>query len=71
MSGTIQMAQTLGTAAIAGLGTAVLAWTGDSGSNSALAVIFTLTIFFALTAIPLALRIGTNNTNDKEVQNND
>lgn len=78
MSGTIQMAQTLGTAAIAGVGTAVLAWTGDSGPDAGLAVIFALTAFFALATIPLALRIRTGNgndynydINDKEAQNND
>ncbi|MGN6036667.1 MFS transporter [Brevibacterium casei] len=58
MSGTIQMAQTLGTATIAGLGTAIISWTGEgSGLLSAMTAIFALTGLFALAAIPLAVRI--------------
>lgn len=59
MSGTVQMAQTLGTATIAGVGTAILsALHGADGSPAAgVGAVFALTIAFALAAIPLALRI--------------
>jgi hypothetical protein len=52
MSGTIQVAQTLGTAVIAGVGTAFL-------STTTLAAIFGATARLSLAAIPLALRITT------------
>lgn len=59
MSGTIQMAQTLGTAMIAGVGTAILSALQRAGESPAVGIgaVFTLTIAFALAAIPLALRI--------------
>lgn len=59
MSGTIQMAQTLGTAVSAGVGTAILSGLhGADGSPAAgVGVVFALTISFALGAVPLALRI--------------
>ena len=59
MSGTVQMAQTLGTALIAGVGTAVLSALQGAGESPAAGVgaVFALTIVFTLAAIPLALRI--------------
>ncbi|MDR1189923.1 MAG: MFS transporter [Bifidobacteriaceae bacterium] len=58
MSGTIQMAQTLGTAVIAGAGTALIAWAGDArGLASAMTAIFALTGLLAIVTMPLALRI--------------
>lgn len=60
MSGTIQMAQTLGTATIAGVGTALIAATQDgAGLSVGLGTVFALTAFVALAAIPLAVRIRT------------
>ena len=56
MSGTIQMAQTLGTAVIAGVGTAFLSATA---LTTGLGAIFAATALLSLTAIPLALRITT------------
>lgn len=56
MSGTIQMAQTLGTAVIAAVGTAFLSTTT---LTVGLAAIFSTTALLALVAIPLALRITT------------
>ncbi|WGH93550.1 MFS transporter [Auritidibacter ignavus] len=59
MSGTIQMAQTLGTAVIAGTGTALISATHASsgGLATAMTAIFVVTASFALAAIPAALRI--------------
>lgn len=56
MSGTIQVAQTLGTAVIAGVGTAFLSTTTLAAG---LAAIFGATARLSLAAIPLALRITT------------
>lgn len=59
MSGTIQMAQTLGTAVIAGTGTALISATQASsgGLTTGMTAIFAVTALFALAAIPAALRI--------------
>lgn len=64
MSGTIQMAQTLGTAVIAGAGTAVIsaARASSGGLETGMTAIFTVTAFFALATIPAALRIRRHNT---------
>jgi MFS family permease len=60
MSGTIQMAQTLGTALVAGIGTAVI---GGAGGGAELQVpmtgVFVLTGACALVAVPLAMRVTT------------
>jgi MFS family permease len=59
MSGTIQMAQTLATAVIAGVGTALISatLTSPDGLTTGMTAIFALAAFFALAAIPAALRI--------------
>lgn len=59
MSGTIQMAQTLGTALAAGIGTAVIGGAGGGGLQTPMAAIFASTAVFALVAVPLATRIRT------------
>ncbi|WP_083650427.1 MFS transporter [Corynebacterium sp. CNJ-954] len=60
MSGTIQMAQTLGTALAAGIGTAVIGGAGDSAElRTPMIAIFALAGAFALVAVPLAMRIRT------------
>ena len=60
MSGTIQMAQTLGTALAAGIGTAVIGGAGGGDElHTAMIAIFALTGAFALIAVPLAMRIRT------------
>ncbi len=64
MSGTIQMAQTLATALIAGIGTAILAATrsADGSPDVGVAAILTLTGALALATIPVALRISARHT---------
>ncbi|AHW63608.1 Transporter, MFS-type [Corynebacterium glyciniphilum AJ 3170] len=60
MSGTIQMAQTLGTALAAGIGTAVIGGAGGGDElHTAMIAIFALTGAFALIAVPLAMRVRT------------
>lgn len=60
MSGTIQMAQTLGTALAAGIGTAVIGGSGGGAElHTPMIAIFVLTGSFALVAVPLVTRIRT------------
>lgn len=61
MSGTIQMAQTLATAIIAGIGTALISanQSGEGGVTAGISYILGLTALFALVSIPLSRRIAT------------
>lgn len=60
MSGTIQVAQTLGTALVAGVGTAVIGGAGEGADlHVPMTGVFVLTAVCALVAVPLALRVRT------------
>lgn len=59
MSGTIQMAQTLATALIAGIGTAILGATAENGPRGGVLIILILAGSLAVAAIPVARRIRT------------
>ena len=61
MSGTIQMAQTLATALIAGIGTAIIATAQphEGGLTEGVTWILAITVAFALVTIPLSRRIAT------------